>query len=116
MKWQVTDVSTKEVRYVDPATHFLVMNDCKLRNHPKTAERIFNGENKTVCAWIQARTVAVVTDDIPQLHKLKTLSYNPRVKPYWADHNKENCDNMRVTRIVSHGRLLFSSTPYFPES
>lgn len=118
MKWQITDTSTKDVRYVDPLKYFLKMNDCRLRNHPKTAQRIFNGENKTVCAWVDAQHVEVIPHDWLPLspERVASISYNPRVQPCWVDYYGNNCDNMHAFTIYSHKRDLYSTTPYSIES
>ena len=64
MKWQVTDSQKDTKSYFDPNLKSIVMRDCILGNHPKTAMRIHNGENKTVCAWVACDDLAVV-DTIP---------------------------------------------------
>lgn len=112
MKWQVTDNSIGDVRYVDPSTHYLDMYGCKLRNYPRIAEKIHEGQNKTVCAWIQADTVIVRLSQSPDPQCSSQISYNPRVKPYWSDESGNNLDNYEAVNIKSNGRNLFSTNPY----
>jgi len=48
------------------------------------AKKIFDGGNKTVCAWVLCDEVVINTSEFLQLdtycHKFK---YNPRVQPNW---------------------------------
>ena len=50
MKWQVFDRQSNTKDYIDPDSKSIVMLECELGNHPTTAKKIYNGENKTVCA------------------------------------------------------------------
>lgn len=110
MKWQVRSISTNDVEYVDPSNFCIELSGCTLRNHPKTAVRIFSGDNKTVCAWIDCRDVKVChnrwVDPEDNLFD-DQLSYNPRVAPHWRDGSGSNVDNHQYDRIVSRGRELF---------
>lgn len=102
MKWKLTYPSGY-ARYFDPATHSILLTGCKLRNSPATALKIFNGQNKTVCAWIEAdsfevrKTVSEVTGT--------PVMYNPRVCPNWVADDM-NADNKRFKSIVTTGRRL----------
>ena len=119
-KWQIKNTRTNEVTYIDPHKFSLVLDDCKFRNQPGTARRIFNGENKTVCAWIECYLVqwipVNVTDDPDSNFRrhqvLHSVSYNPRIHPFWASLHGENLDNYQATRVVSWGRELMSSDLY----
>lgn len=119
-KWQIKNTKTNEVTYIDPHKFWLILDDCKFRNQRGTARRIFNGENKTVCAWIEcyhAEWVPVNVGDDPdsnfRRHQvLHSVSYNPRIHPFWASLHGENLDNYQATRVVSWGRELMSSDLY----
>ncbi len=119
-KWQIKNTVTDEVNYVDPHEFFLVLDDCKFRNQPGTARRIFNGENKTVCAWIECGSLRVLEADsgmdpaenFRQHRVLHSVSYNPRIHPFWASLHGEKLDNYEATRVVSWGRELMSSDLY----
>jgi hypothetical protein len=59
------------------------MSNCVLKNNKSTATKIFNGENKSVCAWIICDNINVVDKQIIE-ETNKTISFNPRVVPYWV--------------------------------
>jgi hypothetical protein len=104
-KWQIRDVNNKPKHY-DPSKVTLVMSGCKLKNNKKTAEKIFSGENKTVCAWIECDDVEISYKDPMVCTKDTELSYNPRVNPFWT-MNGENFDNTMHDLIYSNGTKLF---------
>ena len=116
MKWQVRH--GKEVRYFEPQDFGLRMVNCILKNKPSDAERIYTGENKRVCAWINCESVEIYYWDVSNTHTqddsmvLETSSeqirYNPRVAPYWSDSDGNNIDNQHVDLITSDGRSLYA--------
>jgi len=89
--WQVKCGET--VEYYNPEDVVLRMNNCKLRNHPTTANRIHNGANKTVCAWIECDSVDVQSSDTTSSDVVDHLYYNPRTLPHWRNTEGLNCDN-----------------------
>jgi hypothetical protein len=110
MKWKI-QYPTGAVQYCDPKSTQLVMSRCILKNNKKTAEKIMNGQHKTVCAWILCDTIQVkyslFTDvydnDVP-------LKYNPRVTPNWVFDGKlgeVNVDGSPFSEIISDGKKLF---------
>jgi len=108
MKWKVE--SPSGVSYHDPNLVQLVMNNCQLKNNKKTAQKIFDGTHKTVCAWILCESISINHIDTPGyeiLHGLDQIKYNPRVTPNWV-LNDCNFDNFTVARIVSTGNKLYT--------
>lgn len=102
-KWQITSIDgTKQ--YHEPENTNLKMIDCKLKNNKKTAQKIFDGENKTVCAWIECRDVIVTKT---KTHDLREIQYNPKKAPHWTDQNGNNIDNEKFSIIISDGKQLF---------
>jgi len=109
MKWQVT-YPEGNVEYFDPAQFTLVMRDCKLRNQPSTAQKIHDGANKTVCAWIDAEDVEVMEDyDIDiNWYNDKRINFNPRKQPNWVYENDiENIDNKEFSLLTTSGRSVY---------
>jgi len=105
--WQVKDVSTNEKRYFDPNAYYLRLYNCVLKNNRKTAERIFLGENKTVCAWVLCEKYTISMENgIPSWYT--ELKYNPKVRPHWHFSNDVMClDNMAFYNIFSKENKLF---------
>ena len=82
LKWKVS-YPTGEVSYHDPNEVTLYMEECRLFNQRATADKIYNGANKTVCAWIECSSVSIGSkmDTLP----LSVLvHYNPRTFPHWV--------------------------------
>ena len=98
MKWKVT-YGDKSVAYYDPTLFNIHMNNCVLKNNKSTAAKIFNGDNKTVCAWIVCDMINI--SDKQELDRTnKTISYNPRVLPYWVSDGI-NVDDESFTELFT---------------
>lgn len=106
MKWQITKGQSRI--YVDPAIHSIIIYDGRLVNKVKMARRIFEGANKSVCAWIEASSYEIV--DRAQFDKDSyfevPVAYNPRVVPNWQDFRGANIDNQNFGLIITEGRKL----------
>lgn len=106
MKWQVTDSQQDTKSYFDPNLKSIVMRDCILGNHPKTAMRIHNGENKTVCAWVSCDDLAVV-DTIPLSSTMTQYKYNPKKNPYWFTDRDDNVDNKQIKLMMTNKQQVY---------
>lgn len=97
LKWKVTSPNGK-VNYYEPNDVCLHMENCKLVNQKGTAQKIFDGANKTVCAWIECEALTIFEPLV--IAKGTKISYNPRIQPNWV------CDG----EIVDKGRydVLYS--------
>jgi hypothetical protein len=100
MKWKV-EYPNKVVEYLNPTEVQLVMKNCQLRNHKGVANKIFNGANKTVCAWVLCKDIELLKKDFKQYDlSCDRIRYNPRIQPNWV-LNDEVVDNMFVDEIGS---------------
>lgn len=108
-KWQVKR-GTK-VEYFDPDVCQLKMFDCKLRNQPKTATKIFQGRNKTVCAWIDCSTIEI-SQTTQEVENNSRIHYNPKVAPFWQNEQGLNVDNAHFDFLISRGRVIFVKDSY----
>ena len=106
MKWQVFDKLNNTQEYHDPDTRSIIMRDCLLGNHPTTAKKIFDGENKTVCAWVSCNELTVV-DSVPTIDRLTHYKYNPRKNPHWYTDSTDNADNMKFNVMVTSNRAVY---------
>jgi hypothetical protein len=105
MKWKVQCGNQSE--YYSPEEYTLFLYGCQLKNHKKTAEKINQGANKSVCAWILCDNIF-----LGQNTELPTggeqLKYNPRTQPNWvAGAAGEIVDDQFFDHIWSDGRKLF---------
>ncbi len=100
MKWKI-QYPTGEIEYHSPADVQLLMHDCNLKNHKKTAQKIFDGGEKVVCAWILCKSLAIKKQDFIQADLTgERVRYNPRVTPHWM-LNDENVDGLHVDKLVT---------------
>lgn len=109
MKWKIQYPDGK-VEYHSPTDVQLLMQGCTLKNHKKVAQKIYEGGEKVVCAWIVCSSIKVVTTNIA--NELDTIlfgeqiKYNPRVTPHWM-LNGEVVDNLFLTKLVSVGKGVY---------
>jgi len=109
MKWKVqyTDGTAK---YHDPCNTQLVMTNCTLKNSRKTAEKIFQGQHKTVCAWILCETIEVNYDTFVAYdinNENRRIKYNPKVNPHWVNVKETNMDGYQFSEIGTVDYKLF---------
>lgn len=105
MKWKIQYPDGK-VEYHQPTDIQLVMNGCVLKNQKKTAVKIFEGSNKTVCAWILCQSIQI-RKDLQLADNQHRVRYNPRIAPNWVTENGENADGMEFDEIYSVNSNLF---------
>lgn len=103
--WKITHPDGK-VEYIGPNDVYLIFIKAKLRNQKGSAEKIYDGANKRVCAWIEC-------EDLKIKYKyrfgdnLNEISYNPRVAPYWRNIKNEDIDNSTFNTLRSLGNRIF---------
>ena len=107
MKWKV-QYPNGLVEYHNPSETQLILKGCQLRNHKGVAKKIFDGANKTVCAWVLCDEIEIIR--LTTTNYLKTflkfdlmfdrIKYNPRVKPNWL-LNDNIVDNEFINSIGS---------------
>lgn len=109
MKWKI-HYPSGEVIYVHPTSCQLVMKNCQLKNSKKTAEKIYNGQHKTVCAWVLCDDVEVRYDNFID-NEENRIMYNPRKIPHWVnDDLSPICmDNTKHEQIHSIDYKLFTN-------
>lgn len=109
MKWKI-QYPSGAVEYCDPCNTQLVMHNCTLKNHRKTAEKIMSGQHKTVCAWILCDSIEVrfgLFDAYDTDPNNIRVGYNPRVNPYWVLNKITPADGFKFNEIGSVGNKLF---------
>ena len=101
-------------KYYDPESNFIYMENARLYNNCRVAEKIHGGRNKTVCSWIECDEVdirgilgSLFSDEpIPNGDGKIELKYNPRVNPHWLE-NGENVDFKVYPRLFTVGKSVF---------
>lgn len=115
MKWKVSYPDGK-VEYLNPEDVQLTMIGCQLKNNRKTANKIYEGENKTVCAWVVCDSLSISpinfysadsTFHEIEWRKVDIIKYNPRLKPYWFMQGEEgNLDNKEFDTLYTLGKSI----------
>ena len=107
MKWQVK--SEDGIQYIDPEVFSLVMTDCKLRNQKASAEKIFKGANKSVCAWVECFSLSVYPRlECEKIVTQDNLSYNPKIAPHWRDSVNTDVDNSVYSVVKTIGNKMYT--------
>lgn len=98
-KWKITNTKTKEILYINPNDVSLLLNKCTLVNNKIASDRIFNGHNKYVCAWIECESYSIIDNikDVPDVE----IKYNPRIKPNWTNDNDDNLDDYNFNNLIT---------------
>ena len=86
LKWKVTHPDNSVI-YYSPDEVQLVMTECTFKNHKSTAQKIYDGGNKTVCAWVLCKEIEIKTTGFIK-DETKKVQYNPRVQPNWLYEGK----------------------------
>lgn len=109
MKWKI-EYPSGQVSYYYPTEIQLILKNCTLKNGRKTAMKIFNGENKTVCAWVLCEDITVRYSGFEQFDELglNRLKYNPKNLPFWTvDDGKRTHDGYKFEEIGTVDSKLF---------
>lgn len=102
MKWKV-QYPDGNVVYVSPTENQLVMTDCVFKNHKSTAQKIFDGGEKVVCAWILCKDIEVYSGRWFR-DESRRVRYNPRVQPNWLfDGQIMDNDGMPRLHTIDYG-------------
>ena len=99
------NIKDNSVAYYSPDEYHLSMHVCKLGNKPSVSTKIFNGENKTVCAWVWCDLVTAYKGG--EHPGGKQYRYN-RPNPHWHSSDEYNLDNCEVGHLVTMGRGIFN--------
>ena len=106
MKWKI-EYPNGYIAFLAPEQHGLILHKCKVKNHSKTAQKIFSGADKAVCAWILCEQIEIsVVDGFEAFEGSEELSYNPRITPNWM-LSGENADGKNIDIIYSAGKKLY---------
>lgn len=75
-KWKIT-YPDKSVKYFEPSEVIIIMKDCFLRNQKGTSTKIYDGDNKTVCAWVECKQLEVISNYTDGHNPINHIRYNP---------------------------------------
>lgn len=103
-QWQLR-LPNGAVEFYNPDIFTYTIYKGTLNNNVKTATRIFNGENKTVCSWISFE--CGVHKYFNPTDVYIAISYNPKVSPHWFVKGNEsiNIDGFKGTIHIKERSL-----------
>ena len=108
IRGHVTDSKQGDiVEYVNPDTHSIVFNGCRLHNKVNQSNKILSGANKAPCAWLIAESYEVVAKqsvDSDDVH----LRFNPRISANWELVGLGVADDMTFDQVVMKEAKLFT--------
>lgn len=108
--WQVK--GPNGISYHKPDEVTIRAYNVTLKNAPKVAFRIYSGQHKTVCAWLQCENLQILPREDFPIENLTYLNFNPRIFPHWTTGDGWNLDGKFVGEIVTIGRQVL--TPWAP--
>jgi len=128
MKWQIKEVAKQTptptypksdnndketTEYFDPDEVSIAMFGCTLRIHPKTAQGIHDGKNKTVCGWVECEHVQIAFGKkIPITMFDWRVRFNPKANPHWVDDANTILDNDFIPLLITSGRQMYCIPTY----
>jgi|694.fasta_scaffold150060_5 hypothetical protein len=80
--WRI-EYKDKTVEFYNPDIYSLKLYNIKLKNNRKVSDRIYSGENKSVCSYIICEKIDILNKPFEYNEDLIELKYNPRIIPYW---------------------------------
>jgi hypothetical protein len=98
--WQISNKSEKI--FIRPEEYSLIMYNCQLINKKNIAKKIFQGQNKTVCAWVLCERFELS----PILNIKNLIYYNPRIAPHWTDEQMNDLDNLKFEKLYTHKKYI----------
>jgi hypothetical protein len=105
MNWQVKIGDM--VMYYDPKDVTIIMGDAVLMNQRNVAQRIHDGDNKTVCAWICCHNILISPANENDNTYGEEIMFNPRIFPYWINGSKKNVDKQKYKQLITDGKRIF---------
>lgn len=109
LTWRIENLTTGEVQFLRPSEVRLRLSGCKLVNQVGTAKKIYEGADKTPCAWIICDDVYINTAG-PPVGDLVGIIYNPKRLPFWTWTKSEgqNIDGAIFKEMTTLQNKLFT--------
>lgn len=82
--WQLKNTRTGKPVYFNPEDTSFLLRDVKLYNRRYAAQKIYEGANKGVCAWLSIK--GQIKIHIPEFDTsgMVEIFYNPKEVPFWT--------------------------------
>jgi len=120
MCWQVKDYGVNpaanngrpDTDYYAPSNVSLELTKCVLKNSPTRAQRIYDGQTKAVCAWVECDMVDVHYKKDPSFthvdtKNLRKYKYNPKKNLHWFTSKQDNVDDKELFKMHTNSRAIY---------
>ena len=111
--WQLKNTKRGKPVYLNPEDTNFLLEDVKLYNRRSVAQKIYEGSNKDVCAWLAIKgSVKVHTTEF-DVSNMTEISYNPRAAPFWtykvvgADLHLINIDLKEFDKVIINKTKIY---------
>lgn len=84
MHWQLKNARRGKPVYFNPEDTNFLLEDVKLYNRRYAAQKIYEGANKSVCAWLAIKGSIKVHVSEFDTSGMVEISYNPKEVPFWT--------------------------------
>jgi hypothetical protein len=86
----------------------LILKTCRLINQKNQSKKIFDGANKSVCAWVLCEEIEIHYGKPFNVSDNPEIRFNPRIKPNWVVDGVES-DNLLIREVVTDENKLYLS-------
>jgi hypothetical protein len=94
--------------YHNPNEVQLILKTCRLINQKNQSKKIFDGANKSVCAWVLCEEIEIHYGKPFNVSDNPEIRFNPRIKPNWVVDGVES-DNLLIREVVTDENKLYLS-------
>lgn len=70
--------------YFNPEDTSFILKGVKLYSKRSAAQKIYEGSNKNVCAWLSIEGSVKISSTQLSVEDMTEIAYNPRVAPFWT--------------------------------
>lgn len=81
--WQIKNIFNNSIIYLDPKDQVIRLSDSVLKNKRSTADKIYCGNFKTVCSWVEFKDSKKLKKNYRPTKPVVKINYNPKKMPYW---------------------------------
>lgn len=107
LKWEISKPNG-EVSYLSPELYDITLYNSTLKNNSKSSNKIYNGANKFVCAWVECEDINVeYVSEYELTDEYEKISFNPKTKPYWFNGIGENIDGLFFEELKTNKNKIY---------
>jgi hypothetical protein len=101
--WQIK-IGTEYFHY-HPDEFCIAMQGCTLINKPAIASKVYAGNHRNVCGWVECEMAIAVPGQPEKVGD--PIFYDPKVAPYWRNKDGENIDGIQCPKLITSGKQVY---------